>query len=108
MIIPAKFIAVTDVRDVNYTNRNGEQKSLVAVSYLLQWLIYNEQGKSFTQELVAEMLLNPEQAVGIAPGNIQDDQSYDMSISFNVNKSKEGRMFNSIRLTRYSPHHDYE
>lgn len=108
MIIPAKFIAVTDVRDVNFTNRNGEQKSLVAVSYLIQWLIYNEQGKSFTQELIAEMMFNPEQATGIQPGTIQDEQVYDMYVTFNVNKSKDGRMFNSIRLTRYSIHHDYE
>lgn len=108
MIIPAKFISVTDVRNVNFTNRNGEQKNLVAVSYLLQWLIYNEQGKSFTQELLAEMMFNPDQAAGVQTGPIQDDQIYDMHVSFNVNKSKDGRLFNSIRLTRYSPHHDYE
>ncbi len=108
MIIPAKFIAVTDVRNVNFTNRNGEQKSLVAVSYQVQWLIYNEQGKSFTQELIAESLFNPDDATGVAVGPIEDDRLYDMHISFSVNKTKEGRLFNSVRLTRYSLHHDYE
>ncbi len=99
----AKFIQVTEIRPINFTNREGIQKSLVSVSYQIQWLIYSESGKTYTQDLVVESLINPDQLGNLKVGPITDEQWYDMQINFSVNRSRDGRYFNSIRLTQFSP-----
>lgn len=102
MRIKAKFILVSDIRKVNFTNRDGVQKSLVSVSFQIEWLQYREDGKTFNQDLIVESLMEPTQAEGMIVGPITDENIYEMNINFSVNRSKEGRFFNSIRLTRFN------
>lgn len=107
MIITGKFLEVTDIRDVNFV-REGAQKTLKAYSFLVQWNISSESGASRSQELVVERLYEPDKAPNMPVGKIADENWYEMTIFFHASRSsKDGRVFNQIRLYKYSLPCDY-
>lgn len=107
MIVTGKFLEVTEIRDVNFV-RDGVQKQLVSFSYLIQWNIsLGESGKQSSQEIVAEQLYEKgKEPTNLVVGKINDDALYDITIYFHASRTKDGRVFNAVRLYKFTPHVD--
>lgn len=103
MIITGKLLEVTEVRDVTFI-REGVQRTLRSISFLLQWFIYSDSGKKSSQEMVAEILYDVDKAPDFKVGKITDDNFYDITVYFHANRTKDGRVFNSIRIYKYAVH----
>lgn len=103
MKVNAKFLEVTEIRDVNFV-KDGIQKTMKAYSYLIQWSIFvGEHGQQRSQELVVEALYDADKTPQLLVGKIADETTYEMSIYFHANRTKDGRVFNSVRLAKFSP-----
>lgn len=101
-----RILEVTQVRPVEFV-RDGITHHKQSYNYLVQWNIYTEQGTAISHEMVVEKLYDPDRCPEYGVGKLDDSVAFDINVSFHANRSKEGRVFNSIRLETFYPHQDY-